>query len=247
MKIVLDASIFNLELSYKSVGLYAKLSSMAYDKKYCYPSLEYLADAMSCTDRTVRNILAELVDAGLVKIYRPSLRGNNNYLVIPYDLREKYRKDIESLQEFDKIVAELDDYYIGKPADKKQSNSLQAKIKRYEEKVNAGKDNFSSSDLCIVFMKAVEEYRGEKAFISWKTDPKTLKELLLDQGLSGAEAVAFIKAYVKYYDKYFRKSDQYAHPMVRWLKVEWIFSKVLKLASAEMNEVKKEEYADRTF
>jgi hypothetical protein len=69
----------NLDLSSGAKVLYMFLLSHAREKPTCYPKEATLADEMGLKTRQIRNLMTQLIGAGLVTIEHTDRRRNNTY------------------------------------------------------------------------------------------------------------------------------------------------------------------------
>jgi len=76
------------DITYQARILYAILLSYAWQKESCNPTQEKIANDLGVSVRTIRTLLNELRDKGLISWKKVSMGGHNTYLI--RSLAERY-------------------------------------------------------------------------------------------------------------------------------------------------------------
>lgn len=75
------AVFFDSSLSIGARMLYGAFKSFAWQAETCWPGLKLLAEQLGVNERTVRNYVSELVEAGLISVHRRGLGMTNRYII----------------------------------------------------------------------------------------------------------------------------------------------------------------------
>lgn len=87
---MIDNNIFlESQLTYQARFLYCILLKYAGKKDYCYPSQSTLAQNMGLSDRHIRNLIDELIKAGILSKKRTGFNKPNTYFVTKELERER--------------------------------------------------------------------------------------------------------------------------------------------------------------
>lgn len=235
--------------------IYLKLLDFSFNNVYCFPKLETISERIGVSERSIQRATKTLRELGLIKIYREHTYATNHYIMIPTDwvisLQDSQTNPIpedeqyiESKQEFDELIAKIRSYYeeIGRTvtAPKKRQTTkrqtLADKIEVLEEKLNSNNFELSAQELCIYFAKAMRDIKQMAVTVDWGKDTAIMKELFINNpSIDIPTALKVIDTYIKTYDRHFKKAS-YPYPRISYLRMEFIFNKVIRLCLLEMQQ-----------
>lgn len=258
MKITIDKEFaLTQAISAKAKNLYLILLTYAYDQASCFPTIATLSKDLGGKDRNTINLMNELKEIGLVKVYRPdtAIKSNNRYILMPtewVDYETKYDKATYTLtlDEFEELKAKIIAFYEengiedlhpelvegGLDADKpakaktKGKSLLEAQYEVLQDKLNKDPNyKYNATDCVVVFAKYLKDTKGQQCKVNGRENKRIMKEKLV--GLNNADIDLFIKTYIDMYDTNF-KSPKYSTISISSLDHDWIFNKVLVRADA---------------
>lgn len=235
-------------LSNGSKMAYMAIIDYSFCNMHCYPSLETLAEDLGVNKFSVSVLIRELREFGLIKSVQRHM-DSNIYIVVPLDRVDNLWRDefikvpreqqYISMETFKEMVNDFKNFYknivdaAAEKATKVVKDTFPARVAQYERKVaEEGYSELKANDLCIAFCLKYKEVFNEDYAVNWRTDSTTIKLMLLNKGITGQNAVNVINKFIEVYMEQFYR-ENYPRPRIAYLKVDWIFTKLLKLTVAE--------------
>jgi len=226
-------------LSPQAKIVYAKIIDFAFNGLYSYPSQETIAERLKVHERTVRRAVQELLEFGLIKVYRSKAFGNNVYVLVPLEKVENLQGEFKpvdkgeqylSQKEFDVIVRKADRFfnrYGGREA------IVSDTWEQAQNKIEAENwDEMTPADFCVYFALKFKGQFNDNYGISWRYDTATIKNFLFDADIKGDDAKFLIDWFIENYNKHFA-NDKYRTPRIGHFKVNWIREKIYRLIMQE--------------
>lgn len=225
----------NRELGDREKVVYMLIKSYSRDNIIAFPSLESVAESLGVSISTIKRATKKLKERGYIKVYREHYKSVNNYIFIPVewvdgeilDADEYY---IDDEEEFNDLVEKIKKYYADR-AD--YTDFTKSKMELLEEKLDEKDYNFTAEELVLVFVKYMREIKDIAYSVKWGRDIKIMQRVFIEeQYIDGEDAVNLIRKFIEVYDERFKR-EGYESPQIRYLGVDWIFTKVLRLLILE--------------
>lgn len=254
-RVILETTLLNANEKI----IYLKLVDFAFNNVYCFPKLETISEKLELSERSVQRAIKTLREYGLIKIFRENNYSVNKYVIIPTDwvtsltseteiIVPENEQFIETQQDFDLLIAKIREYYteigraIAKPKKRNTTKrqTVADKIEVLEQKLNSNNYELSAHELCIYFAKMMRDIKQMAVTIEWGKDTAIMKELFINNpSIDMQTSLKLIETYVKTYDRHFKKAN-YPYPRISYLRMEFIFNKVIRLCLSEMQSIERE-------
>jgi DNA-binding transcriptional regulator YhcF (GntR family) len=215
--------------------VYLLILDYSRDNVIAFPSIEKLADQLDVSESTITRATKSLRERGFIRVYRRHWKAVNNYILVPLEwvdeqFVESEEQYIDQEDAYNSYVDEIKDFYHRKAG---VTEFAKSGIEQIEEKIEEENYDFDAKDLVMIFVKYMKDIKDIAYSVSWGRDKKLMNDIFIkEQCIDGKDALDIIKKFIKVYDDEFKRKG-YEYPEIRWLKVEWIFTKVVKLLLLE--------------
>jgi hypothetical protein len=227
-------------LSSSAKLLYAKIVDFGFNGLYSYPTQMALAEALNLSDKQIRNLLTELLEFGLIKVWRRGVKLSNFYVIVPLECVDNLYREFKPIASADYCITEEDFTKMVIWQESFFTNAMEAKEKALRAKMVDGDwDELSEREFCYYFaMRYRETY--ETSYNVTEADVTTLTSLYSAFAIeSGENRKRILDVFIDDYDSNF-KNDNFQHPMICSLKVQWVREKLLKLVYERMQREQRE-------
>lgn len=230
MNIILPIELFKDDnISSAAKILYANLMGMAEEINFIQMGLVGISEKLGIAPRTVIRNTNELISLGLLVRYRDNFRDINNYIIIPYDIKES-GIEIENKEQFDLLLLKIKDYIDVSIKGKKKSRASAKTsieiIQNIDEKLSSN-NKLNLYDYGAYFFKLNFEKNGYVTKFKGAKYLAILKRL--SDGRSEEDVLRIIRVFISIYDDKFKK-DGFETPIIEYLGTTWILNKVIQYA-----------------
>lgn len=248
----------NTKLSNGAKLCYMAIVDYSFSSGFCFPSQDTIAEDMNVNRFTVSVLIRELREFGLVRVLQ-NYQASNTYVIVPVGRvdnlwRDEYIEVDREVQyitreQFDALVNEFKSFYstmneIAKDKKKKKSDTFADRVAKYNLLILEERyEEMKSADMCVGFALKFKDVFNEDYVVNWRTDSQTINMMLLKKGITGKDAIDILERFVSAYQSNFY-SAEYPRPRIAYLKVDWIFRKLLGLTIAENESAQQQRRVD---